>query len=207
MRSQPLILACLLSMGMISLSSCSLLSPVKAENRSTYVLNTVPTHVVQKKTRPITLLVMQPETRPAFNTTQMAYTLRPYQVAYFSQNQWAETPSQMLQPLIVQTMQNTHLFHAVATPPFMGRYDYMLNTEITQLEQDFTRVPARVQMKVRVQIIRNATNQVVATKQFTASEPIRYKSPYSGVVAANRATSHILKEMASFCVGKITHTS
>ena len=36
-------------------------------------------------------------------TTQMAYSTEAYQIAYFAKNEWAETPSQMIQPLIVKT--------------------------------------------------------------------------------------------------------
>lgn len=203
MKTQPIILASLLSVSAMMLSSCSLLSPVKGENKETYVLNTVPSSVPEKKTRSITILVTLPEARPTYNTTQMAYTIRPYQVAYFTQNQWAETPPQMLQPLIVRTLQKTHLFHAVVTPPFMGRYEYTLSTDIAMLQQDFTKVPARLDLKVQAQLIKSSTNQVVGTKQFSVSEPIRYKSPYSGVAAANRATAKILKEIAEFTVSKI----
>lgn len=201
MKTQPIILASLLSV--IMLSGCSLLSPVKSENKETYVLNTTPNTVPEKKPKSISILVSLPDARPTYNTTQMAYTVRRYQVAYFTQNQWSETPPQMLQPLIVRTLQKTHLFHAVVTPPFMGRYDYTLSTDISMLQQDFTRVPARLEFKVQAQLIKSSNNQVIGTKEFSVSEPIRYKSPYSGVAAANRATAKILREIAEFIVSKV----
>jgi cholesterol transport system auxiliary component len=204
MRSQLQLLCTIMVISsMLMLTSCSLLSPIKSENKSTYVLNTTPTLVLKRATRPVSLLVLTPETRPAYNTTQMAYSIRPYQVAYFSQNQWGETPSQMLQPLLMQTLQNTHRFHAVVAAPYMGRYDYALSTEILQLQQDFTVRPARVQFKIRVQLTKVSTNNVIGTKQFIVNEPIRQKTPYSGVLAANRATGKILQEIAYFCVEKI----
>lgn len=206
-QSMNIFVKMLLLSSLVMLSSCSMLSPVKVDAKSTYLLNRVPVSVPKRATRPITLLVMTPVTRPTYNTTQMAYTVRPYEVAYFSKNQWSETPSQMLQPLIVQTMQKTRLFHAVVTPPYIGRYDYILNTEIEQLQQDFTVCPAQVRFKARVQLSRAATNQVMATREISVSQPIMQRSPYAGVFAANRAAAEVLEEMAEFCVRKITRSA
>lgn len=182
----------------ILLSGC--LGPVQTEPSATYVLNTIPCHVPTKPARHITLLVLQPETRPVINTTQMAYTIKPFQVAYFGRNQWAETPSQMLEPLMVQSLQNTHYFHAVVTPPYTGRYDYMLSTQILQLQQDYVCCPNVVKFTLRAQLTRTVTNQVIATKQFTVVMPIRRRTPYSGVIAANEATAKILAELTEFCL-------
>ncbi|TAK79476.1 MAG: ABC transporter [Gammaproteobacteria bacterium] len=192
---------CVLLAAMGMLSGC--LSPVKTAPESAYFINSMPVYVPTKRTRPVTLLVMPPETVAAFNTTQMAYSVTPHQIAYYAKNRWADTPAQMLLPLMVQTLQNTHYFHAVVTPPFMSRYDYVLNTQILALEQDFTYQPAVVRITLRVQISRVASNQVIATKQLTVVEPILQAPPYGGVVAANRAAQEAMIELAEFCIKKI----
>ncbi|OGT41688.1 MAG: hypothetical protein A3F42_03025 [Gammaproteobacteria bacterium RIFCSPHIGHO2_12_FULL_37_34] len=180
------------------------LPPVKLESESNYILNTRSYQVKKShQNRPITLYVSLPETVPAYNTTQMAYTIKPYQIAYFAKNRWAETPSQMLQPLIVQSLQNTGYFHAIVTPPFVGNYHYTLNTQILQLQQNFIYHPGMVQLTVRVQLSQTATGQVIATKQFSIFEPIRQRTPYGGVVAANRATGKLLTQLTEFCLQEI----
>jgi cholesterol transport system auxiliary component len=198
MMRNYLILSSLLLLS--SLSSCSLLSPVKSEAGSSYIINAVPEYVPTRSTHSVTLLVMQPETSEIYNTTQMAYSVRPYQIAYFSRNHWAETPSQMLQPLIVQTMQNTHYFHAVVTPPFIDGYDYSLSTQILELQQDYTHKPAILKLKLRAQLSRAAINRVIATTQYSVEVPIPSGTPYGGVFAANRATAQVLRQLAEFCV-------
>jgi cholesterol transport system auxiliary component len=183
------------------LSGCSLLSPVTASKNSTYMLNAYP-RVLSKKQHhsSSTLLVTMPEARPAYNTRQMAYTLKPYQIAYFAYHQWAETPSQMLEPLLVESLQNTQHFHAVVTPPYAGHYDYVLNTQILTLQQDFTHYPALLHFAIRLQLMRTTTNQVIAIKEFAVRLPISKKTPYSGVIAANAASAILLKKIAKFCV-------
>ncbi len=183
------------------LSGCALLSPVKIETKK-HVLDKIPAVMPDERTRVANLLVLAPETEPIYDTTQMAYTTRAHEIAYFSQNEWAETPSRMMQPLIVQTIRNTHHFREVLSPPHFGRHSYALRTEIQELKQDFTSDPAMLRLALRFQLSRETTNQVVATKELSAQEPVLEKTPYAGVVAANEATAKLLGELAKFIVEK-----
>jgi cholesterol transport system auxiliary component len=132
----------------------------------------------------------------------MAYTTQAYQVAYFSRNEWAETPSQMIQPLIVKTLRNTHYFSEVLSPPYFGRYTFALRTEILELKQDFTSEPAMLQLAMRFDLSREATDQVIATKELSVREPMMERNPYAGVVAANEAIAKVLRELARFIIEK-----
>src|SRR3990167_5711576 len=143
------------------LSGCSIFAPIKTEPQYTYLLNRLPEPHIQKSNRPITLLVPQPQTNFAYQTRRMAYTTRPYQIAFYANNAWANRPGEMLQPLIVQTLQKTQHFHAILTSISPGRYDFILSTEIQQLVQDYTNYPDLLRFTLRAQIIRATTNQVI----------------------------------------------
>src|SRR5262245_66563655 len=106
---------------MASAAGCAFLSPPDAEP-TTAVLSKMPTEVARRDSRPSTLLVFPPETSPVYDTTQMAYTLRPYEVAYFSRHEWGQTPSRLLQPLLDWTLEATACFSAVLTPAHRCRY-------------------------------------------------------------------------------------
>jgi cholesterol transport system auxiliary component len=182
-------------------SGCGLLSQVKIETKK-QMLSKIPMDLPSEKTRPATLLVLAPETNVIYDTTQMAYTTEAYQIGYFSQNEWAEIPSQMIQPLIVQTIRNTRFFSEVVSPPHFGRHTFALRTEIQELKQDFTSDPATLQLAMRFDLSREATNKVTATKELSVQEPMREKTPYAGVVAANDALAKLLRELAKFIVDK-----
>jgi len=62
----------------------------------------MPDDVPHEPGRAATLLVLLPEISPAYDTARMAYSVKLYQLAYFRDNEWAETPAQMIQPLLVQ---------------------------------------------------------------------------------------------------------
>lgn len=192
-----------LFLSVMTLTSCSLFSPVKTDTINKFLLSKVPTHIPVKRPRNTIILVSMPDSRPVFNTTQMAYTVKPYQISYFSQNQWAEVPAEMFQPLLVQTLQNTHYFKAVVTPPYGGLYNYSLNTQILELTQDFSHRTPMLLMSVRAQIMKTSTNQIIGTQQFSVSLPIPQGTPYGGVFAANQATAMVLEEISKFCLRNI----
>jgi len=185
----------------LSLAGCALLSAPPPQP-SKQMLNKMPPEVPQRSSQGAVLVVYPPQTRPVYDTTEMAYMTRPYEIAYFSQHEWAEPPAQMLQPLLVGTLQNTHFFSAVLTPPYAGRHSYALRTEISELIADFTSEPAALQLSLRFQLSEGAAGAVVATRDISIREPMQQKTPYAGVVAGNDATAKALKELASFVLEK-----
>ena len=193
---RPALIACV-----VLFSGCALFSPVKIDTKKN-VLNNTPVDLPSETTHSATLLVLVPETMPAYATTQMAYSTQAYQIAYFSQNEWAETPSQMIQPLIIKTLRNTHYFSEVLSPPYFGRHTFALHVEILELKQDFTSEPATLQLAMRIYLSREATNQIIATKELSVREPMLERNPYAGVVAANEAMPKLLRELAKFVVEK-----
>lgn len=186
----------------IMLASC--LSPVKTKPIYRYVLTALPMQIPYvRQAHSATILVTEPDANAAYATKRMAYSVRPYQISYYVKNTWAETPARMLQPLIAQSLMRTNYFRAVVTPPFIGSYDYILNTHIVKLQQDFTRRPPMLELVVIVQLSRVLTNRVLATRQFSYAEPIFQCNPYAGVIAANRATESLLTDLTRFCLKKV----
>lgn len=182
-------------------SGCAALAPVNITTQK-YVLNRIPLDLPSEQTHPLSLLVLVPESDRVYGTTRMAYTTQAYQIAYFSQNEWAETPSKMILPLIVATMSNTRYFSEVVASPDFGHHTFALRTEILELKQDFTADPAMLQLTMRFSLSREATNKIIATKEVSVREAMQEKNPYAGVVAANEAAAKALRELAAFVVDK-----
>ena len=184
----------------IAVEGCALLSAPKRGIEKA-VLNQLPPEVPHQDNRGQVVLVMPPRTTPIYDTIQMAYRTRPEDVAYFNQREWGATPSEMLYPLLVKTLENTHSFSAVLVPPYTGHYDYALRTEILELIQDFTSKPAILELSLRVQWSDYGAKQVIATKEVSVREPIMQKNSYAGVIAANEATAQALQQIAAFVLG------
>lgn len=146
------------------------------------------------------VLVMTPEAAPYYKTTQMAYELKRHQVSYYTRNAWAEPPAQMLQPLLVKTLQQTKHYRAIVTPPVTGNYDYMLMTQILTLRANLQSCPGVYQVTLRAQILRAASNKAIATKDVTVYEPIACGSFYNNVLASNRAVAKALGQISTFTI-------
>jgi cholesterol transport system auxiliary component len=181
------------------LSGCTLFSPVNIDTEK-HELKNIPSDLPIEKTHRATLLVLIPETLPAYATTQMAYSTEAFQIRYFGKNEWAETPSQMIQPLIVQTLRNTHYFSDVLSPPYFRGHTFNLGIEILELKLDFTSEPATFNLAMRISLTRSATNEIVATQEWSVRQPMPEKAPYAGVMAANEAMPKLLRELAEFVI-------
>lgn len=194
------IITCLMLVSF--LSGCSMLGPVKTDNYTTYVLDSVPS--TKKGYREnISLYVAPTEADPLYNTNGMAYSEQAHQVNYFAKNKWSDTPAKMLQPLIVQTLRNTNHFHAVTTSTSATRYDYVLNTKLIELRQLFVCGTSYVKLRLNAEIIDARTGRIIASKQFNVKQPTCAANPYGGVVAANEAVSIVLRQLTNFCLRTI----
>ncbi|HMA08885.1 MAG TPA: ABC-type transport auxiliary lipoprotein family protein [Ramlibacter sp.] len=191
--------AAFLLVAVLALPGCAL-QPVAVQTRQA-LLTQLPEQVPHAASRgAATLLVFTPRSRPLYDTVRMAYQRQSQEVEYFSRHEWAETPAQMLQPLLVRTLQDVGSFSAVATPPYSGPYDWGLRTEIGELVADFAPDPAVLRLLLRLQLQDGASGRVVATRDVSVREPLRQRTPEACIAAANAATAQALLEVARFAV-------
>jgi cholesterol transport system auxiliary component len=185
--------------SVLLLAGCTGFSAPQMVNETVYVLE------AQRATKPadvkrsLVLAISEPQARPGFDTAQMAYMQQPHELNYFVTSRWADTPARMLEPLLVQAMEQTGSFRAVV--PIAGAIpaDVRLDTELIRLQHDFTTRPSRVQLALRAQLTDVRGHRVLAVKQFDESENAASDNAYGGVTAANRALQRMLDQLAEFC--------
>ena len=182
------------------LAGCTGFSAPQVANQTIHVLE------AQRATKPsplkrnLVLAVSEPQTRPGFDTAQMAYVQKPHELNYFVTSRWADTPARMLEPLLVQAMEQTGSFRAVVQLPGAFPADVRLDTELIRLQHDFVTQPSRVQLTLRAQLIDVRGQRVLAVKQFDESENAASDNAYGGVTAANRVLQRVLDQLADFSV-------
>jgi cholesterol transport system auxiliary component len=167
---------------------------------TTSLLDQMPADVPHRAASPMTLIVFPTEARPAIDGTPMLYTVRAHQLASFAHNQWAESPAQMLQPLLLRTLEATGAFAAVVMPPHRTAGNLGLRLEIVDLVQDFTGATPVLRLAWRARLSDEAANRVIATREFRVDQAMQQKSPAAGVVAANAATARALADLARWIV-------
>lgn len=150
------------------------------------------------------LVVNVPVARPGFETPRMAYTKRPYEISYYAAHQWADSPSQMLTPLLVQALERTGYWRAVVPMPTSVRGDHRVDIDQVELIQDFLQKPSQVRVMLRMQIIKLPDYLVLGTRLFDMVEEALSDDAYGGAVAGNKAVERLVKEVAGWLGGCVS---
>nr|WP_316641062.1 ABC-type transport auxiliary lipoprotein family protein [uncultured Roseateles sp.] len=186
--------------GLALLAGCGSLLPKPAVPPTLYALDDVTvvaaSHAAASDS---TLIISTPRAAAGFDTRHIVYQRQPHQLDYFAQSQWADTPAQMLAPLLLRTLERGGVFRAVLAAPAAAQGDYRLDTELIRLQQDFATAPSRVRLTLRAVLVNTATRRAVAAREFDVSLPAPSDDAYGGVLAANQAAQQLLGELAAFC--------
>lgn len=189
-----------LSLGLLLQMACS---PVKTPVVNEYQLSAFSTKQLTSRARNITLLVTAPEAVAGYQTEEMLYVKKPFQLEAFAKNSWTAPPADMLYPLLIQSLQRTGYFYAVATSPYTEKADYRLDTQLIALEQSFIKKPSVIQFAVKVVLTHVETNNVIASRIISETIPCPSDTPYGGVIAANQASYKFTATVADFVIGHL----
>jgi cholesterol transport system auxiliary component len=162
----------------------------KLDNPQTARLTHRPTHQ--------TLLVSKPLAASGYNDTDMRYVIKPYELASFAKNVWVAPPAEMLQTVLLESLQNSGYFFAVVRAPFSGNTTRRLDTQILSLKQNFLKKPSYVDVVIKADLVNEKTNRLIRSKRFEAHLKAPEDSPYGGVLAANKAVNQIMKQIVRF---------
>jgi len=188
------------------LSACGLplLQPPAEQPTRNYLLewngDTLPP---VKSPRRGSLLISPVLSTPGFDSSDMAYMRKAHEIEYFAHHRWVDAPARMLEPLLVQAAERSGLFRNVVEAGSGADVDLRLDSRLIHLKQVCRLNPSELQLALRVTLseVRNA--KVIATRTLSVSEPIRERSPYEGVAAANRAVDRLLSDVQGFLVEQL----
>jgi len=187
---------------LLLLAGCAAMSTPPVPSQNIYVLDEPPTVQASQVHHDRVLAVSAMQARPGLDTPQMAYTQQDHALSYFVTSRWADMPTRMLEPLVIQALEQTEGFRAVVQTPGAVPADLRLETELTRLQQDFTSRPSRIQLTLRARLIDVRNRRVLAVRQFDDSENASSDDAYGGVAAANRVVPRMLKQLADFCLNE-----
>ena len=188
--------------SVLLLAGCTACAAPKTANQSTFVLEAQRATKPAQVKRNLVLAISEPRTRPGYDTPQMAYVQQPHELNYFVTSRWADAPVRMLEPLLVQAMEQAGSFRAIVQRPGAVPADVRLDTELIRLQHDFVTRPSRIRLTLRAQLIDVRGQRVLAVKLFDESETATSDNAYGGVLAANRALERLLDQLVDFCVNE-----
>jgi len=183
---------------------CSVLPKPEPVALDQYVLEYTPNQVATDSVDDVPVLIITaPRAHGGYDTPRIAYLKQAFSLRYYTRSRWADTPARMLVPLAADAMQATGQFQALYATPGSIAADYRLDTELIRFHQDFTRQPSVMHITLRARLVDLRESRVVGAQQFDIIEPAATEDSYGGVVAANKAVSLLLDELALFCVSGI----
>ena len=174
-------------------------SAIKLPVSNEYQLSAFSSKQYATKPQSVTLLVTAPEAVAGYQTEQMLYVNKPFQLEAFTQNAWSNPPADMLFPLLVQSMQRTGFFYAVASSPYNSQADYRLDTQLLALKQSFLQKPSLLEFSVKIVLTRVEDSKVIASRIISKQIPCSADTPYGGVVAANKASEQFTGPGCTVC--------
>jgi len=183
--------------------SCFLLfacSPVKLPVKNQYQLTQYSVKQYKRPQRKVTVLVALPDGVSDYQTSEMLYMKKPYKLEPFAYNAWTSPPADMLYPLILQSLQHSHYFYAVASSPYAEPADYRLDTQLIKLHQSFMTKPSHIELSVKVALTDTTKSEVIASAIICKRVPAPCDTPYGGVMAANKATRLITAAVTQFVI-------
>lgn len=178
-------------------------SPVKVPATNIYQLTAYSNKQLTKHSQRVALWVTQPDAAAGYQSEQMLYVNKPFQLESFVKNSWSNPPADMLYPLMVQSLQKTGVFYAVLSSSYSQGADYRLDTQLLSLEQSFLRKPSVLQFSAKLVLTRVSDNKVMGSKIISLQIPCSVDNPYGGVVAANQATRQFTARMSEFVVSHL----
>ncbi|MBX9692230.1 MAG: ABC-type transport auxiliary lipoprotein family protein [Cyanobacteria bacterium] len=184
---------------LVSLFHLTGCSPVKTTVTNQYKLEAYSNATLSHKTH-ASILITQPEAMPGYQTNQMLYVKKPYEISSFANNTWISPPGDMLYPLIIQSIQKTGTFYAVSSLTNSEQTDYRLDTQLLELQQNFLIHPSRIEFKAKSVLTDIKSNRVIASIIISENLPCPRESPYGGVLAANEAMKKFTAQLAAFVV-------
>lgn len=182
-----------------TLAGCAIFKPVERQTINNYELAAEAMHFPQAKPSSLVLFVNNTQAGPGYETSGIAYTQSPFQINYFAKNRWLAPPAQMINKALVNSLQQSHYFKAVAIVPYVGFHDFRLDTRLLELKQNFQTDPSQISLVLVAQLIDAQRQTVIASKQFKVTVNAA-NSPEGGISAANQALSRLLEQIVVFCI-------
>lgn len=149
------------------------------------------------------ILVSPTEAMAGYQTEQMLYVNKPFELSHFAHNAWASAPASMLFPLMILSLQNTHYFSAVASGAYADKTDYRVDTQLLSFQQNYLTKPSTIELNVKVVLTHVDDNRVIASMMIKEQVACPADTPYGGVMAANIASKRFTASVSNFVIKHI----
>ncbi|SNR49656.1 ABC-type transport auxiliary lipoprotein family protein [Puniceibacterium sediminis] len=202
----PIPRALALCLALSGLSGCSALSALSDVSTplDVYELR-APDDVPVARGNPLPLVVTieTPTTGGALQTDHIMIRPDPYQAQYLPDVRWSEDVPQLVQTLMLRTLESTQALRYVGRTPLGAGGDYAIMTEITDFQAEAAAVDAPVLIRLRIvaSLVRERDVQIIASRTFGATAESPTTKTGDVVRAFDAASDEMLRDFAVWAAG------
>ena len=192
--------AVIIVLTIMLLQSCSLVGvsnnePVKLQRYEITLSENLPQNLLQNGP---SITVYPVQTNARFNSTRMAYSLSPHEISYYAQSEWADTPGNMLLPLLVNGLENSGKFASVVSNNSSVITDYALDVSLLELMHYIQSDKKLFTLQVRLQLLDLHKRTVLGTETINIEQIVTDHDAYGAVLAANQSIKPLIEKMQKF---------
>jgi cholesterol transport system auxiliary component len=185
-----------------ALSACSVVRAPERPGWTTFVLERKPSSNIDLAPAArvaSTLRIAAMRSAGGYDTPRMAYSRSGGEIEYYARHRWAERPAEMLEDLLVASLERSGDFAAVLSPSSRADGDLFLETELLEFRQELSG-SAAFHLALRATLVDEESRRVVGTSRtFEIIETMEGASPSAGAIAAQRAGERLVAEVAAYC--------
>lgn len=146
------------------------------------------------------VIVEMPTTSGALSTDRILIRPNPVQAQYLPDVRWSEPTPQMVQTLMLRSIEATGAVRYVGRTPLGASGDFAIVTEVIDFQAEVTPdgETANVQITLLVRVVRERDASIVATRSLTGSAVAPSTETLTVIDAFNAASDQVFAEFASW---------
>lgn len=185
-----------------TLQSCALANIGPADPPKTFDLQSASNGSSRVNSKGWQLLVNEPSAVRALETDRVMVKPGGAQISYYGKAVWSDKLPRLLQARLVQELQNSGRFRAVATRGERIDSDIGLSTEIRAFQIEIQNGKASAHIQLFIKLVDEKRGRVVSSKLFTARVPTQKDNVNEGIAALNKASQNVLKRVTRWAAGR-----
>ncbi len=204
----PILRAGAIGLALLALAGCSTLSALSDASTplDVYELR-APDDIPASRGTPLPLSVTieTPTTGGALQTDRIMIRPDPYQAQYFPDVRWSEEVPQLVQTLMLRSLESTQALRYVGRTPLGAGGDYAIVTEVTdfQAEAAGPDQPVTVRLRMTASLVRESDIQIVASRTFGATAQSATSEIGDVIRAFDAASDEMLRGFATWTAGTL----
>lgn len=129
------------------------------------------------------------------NSQKILFTSDGVEQGFYQFASWAEPPPKRVTSLLLQALEDSHIFDAVLFASTSAAADYQIVTELVECVHDIKESPGVARVRIRVEMINISSRELAGQRTFNKEVPVQSYDARGAVDAMTAAMHELVKEI------------